>query len=84
MAQCWFFLKFRARALGWVEDTQPEEIELRPSIHLAFEILQADDLTLQLTVAEGQVEGGFNGSVILLQVRRKPAQGRDLASQSIF
>jgi hypothetical protein len=53
-----------------VEHTLSEQVQLGPSIHLAFEELEPRHLALRLSIAVRKLEGGpYSG--ILLEARRE-------------
>src|SRR5712691_12048792 len=58
---------------GGVEHTLSEEVQLRPSIHLAFEELEPGHLALRLSIAVRKLEGRAHGG-ILLEARREAFQ----------
>src|SRR2546430_12831686 len=58
---------------GGVEHTLSEEVQLGPSIHLAFEELEPGHLALRLSIAVRQLEGRAHGG-ILLEARREAFQ----------
>src|SRR6266851_4103321 len=58
---------------GGVEDSLPEQVQLGPSIHLAFEELEPGHLALRLAIAVRKLAGGAHGG-ILLEARREAFQ----------
>src|SRR5262249_3823758 len=58
---------------GGVEDTLPEQVQLGPSIHLAFEELEPRHLALRLSIAVRKLAGRAHGG-ILLEARREAFQ----------
>jgi len=56
-----------------VEDSLSEEVELGPSIHLAFEELEPRHLALGLSIAVGKLAGRTHGG-ILVESRREALQ----------
>ena len=58
---------------GGVEDSLSEEIELRPSIHLAFEELEPGHLALRLPIAVRELAGRAH-CCIMLESRREALQ----------
>ncbi len=67
---------------GGVEDPLSEQVQLRPSIHLAFEELEPRHLALGLSIAVGELAGRTHGGILLesrreaLQVWQSTAQDR--------
>ena len=56
-----------------MEDTLSKEVQLGPSIHLAFEELEPSHLALRLSIAVRKLEGRAHGG-ILSQARREAFQ----------
>jgi hypothetical protein len=56
-----------------MQHTLSEQVQLGPSIHLAFEELEPRHLALRLSIAIRQLAGGAHGG-ILLEARREAFQ----------
>ncbi len=57
-----------------MDHTCPEQVELCASVSLAFDQLQASDLSLDLAAAPGQQQGCAHGLLVLTQAGGEATQ----------
>ena len=67
-AACW------KEALHSVQDTKPQQVELRSSVHLPLVHLQAIHLTFHLSITPRGREGGTNGRVVATKALGKACE----------
>jgi len=60
---------------GSPHETATEQIEARPTTHLAFQHLQAVDVSLDGARAPGHGGAGFDGFIVLIQSGSEASQG---------
>ena len=74
MGSCPEFVKWPARASSGIEHSLPQEIQLGPAIHLAFEQLQPVDMALRGAIAIGPRQRRFHCGIVLTQPLGKALQ----------